>query len=79
MSILSRVGKKILIFNQNVLSLFPFSKHAHITGFCWLCSLQQYKEFIINTVFVEPNTSTMQGLSLKINSEALNVKRLDWV
>lgn len=36
-------------------------------------------EFIINAVFAETDISAMQGLSLQINSGALNVKWLDQV
>lgn len=36
-------------------------------------------EFIINAVLAETDTSAMQGLSLRINSGALNVKWLDQV
>lgn len=36
-------------------------------------------EFIINAVFPETDTSAMQGLSLQINSGALNVKWLNQV
>lgn len=36
-------------------------------------------EFIIKTVSAEIDTTAMQGLSLQINSGALNVKWLDRV